>query len=158
MHADGRPSGSLLRRVEAALSISKQYETPSFFVTGGAQSPEWPTEASVMFNLLTKSGIKKEQIIRDDVSGDTMDSVHCAAKLLGDYIKIIACSDRYHVLRITILLRMLKIPASPAWIAPGYNQLGRIRWAYMWFRDLVAIPYDVFLLCVHLLNGGRKNG
>ena len=149
---DGSPSGSLRRRIEGAYQCSLTQRQPCFFVTGGSTKIAVPTEATVMARELLAKGVSQTQIIQDHQSTDTLDSVLIAAKVLSKQIPILVCSDNYHVLRITVLLRIMGFNAKPLWIASGRAATGNVRWSYMWFRDLVATLYDSLLLSYHLLR------
>lgn len=149
---DGSPSGSLRRRIEGAYQCSLTQMDPCFFVTGGTTNISVPTEAAVMARELLAKGVTPTQIIQDHQSTDTLDSVLIAANVLSKQIPILVCSDNYHVLRITVLLRMMGFNAKPLWIASGRSATGTLRWCYMWFRDLVATFYDSLLLSYHLLR------
>jgi len=149
---DGSPSGSLKRRIEGAFIYGKLQPNPCFFLTGGTSDAAIPTEAAVMARLLQEKGISGDGFIQDHQSTDTLESVLAAASLLSKRVPVLVCSDNYHVLRITILLRMLGFNARPLWIKSGRQATGTARWGYMWFRDLVATIYDSLLLSYHLLK------
>lgn len=149
---DGSPSGSLSRRIEGAYLCSLSQQRPYFFVTGGTTNIAVPTEAAVMARELQAKSVAPTQLIQDHQSTDTLDSVLVAANVLSKQIPILVCSDNYHVLRITVLLRMLGFNAKPLWIASGRSATGTVRWYYMWFRDFVATFYDSLLLSYHLLR------
>lgn len=149
---DGSPSGSLRRRIEGAYQCSITQMQPCFFVTGGTTNIAVPTEAAVMARELLAKGVALTQIIQDHQSTDTLDSVLIAAKVLSKQIPILVCSDNYHVLRITLLLRIMGFNAKPLWIASGRAATGTTRWCYMWFRDFIATLYDSLLLSYHLLR------
>lgn len=149
---DGSPSGSLSRRIEGAYLCSLQQNRPCFFVTGGTANTTIPTEAAVMARVLMAKGIASCDLIQDHQSTDTLDSVLIATKMLSKQIPVLVCSDHYHVIRITILLRMSGFNARPVWIASGRAATGTLRWCYMWFRDLIATLYDSLLLSYHLLR------
>ncbi|RVU37096.1 YdcF family protein [Rheinheimera riviphila] len=150
---DGSPSGSLSRRIEGAYQCSlRQQQQPCFFVSGGTSDLTIPTEAAVMARVLMAKGVASSHLVQDHQSSDTLDSVLIAAKVLSKQIPILVCSDNYHVLRITILLRMVGFKAKPVWISSGRAATGNARWCYMWFRDLVATLYDSLLLSYHLLR------
>lgn len=149
---DGSPSGSLSRRIEGAYQCSLSQVRPCFFVTGGTTDLAIPTEAAVMARLLMAKGIAATDLIQDHLSTDTLDSALVAAKVLSKQIPILVCSDNYHVIRITILLRMLGFQAKPLWIKSSRQDTGTKRWCYMWFRDFVATLYDSLLLSYHLLR------
>jgi len=149
---DGSPSGSLSRRIEGAYQCSLSQLQPCFFVTGGTSDLTIPTEAAVMARILLAKGITSNNLIQDHQSTDTLDSVLVAAKELSKQIPILVCSDNYHVLRITLLLRMVGFKAKPVWITSGRAATGTARWCYMWFRDIIATFYDSLLLSYHLLR------
>lgn len=149
---DGSPSGSLRRRIEGAYLCAMHQQRPCFFVTGGTSDVALPTEAAVMARELKAKGVAQNDLIEDHQSHDTLASVLMAETMLSKQIPILVCSDNYHVLRITLLLRMSGFDAKPIWIASGRPANGTVRWCYMWFRDWVATLYDALLLSYHRLK------
>ncbi|MDK2764562.1 YdcF family protein [Alteromonas sp. 07-89-2] len=143
---DGTPSGSLARRISGALDINETFGYGLFFVTGGSTQEGIPTEASVIKKALIDAGINQDCIVSDEDSTDTLESVYAARKLLPSESKVCVCSDNYHVIRISLLMRLLGIEAIPMWITSGRQKTGTINWLYMWFRDLIATFYDVTLI------------
>ena len=75
---DGSPSGTLERRVNGAWNLSLCSSEAKFLVTGG-RGKYGPTEAHVMKKLLLALGAEEHQIILEEKSLDTLDSVlHCS--------------------------------------------------------------------------------
>lgn len=153
---DGSPSGTLRRRVEGAYGLAIGNPRAKFLPTGG-QGKFGPAEALVMRDLLVYLGVKAEQIIPEDQAGDTLTSVqNCAAILRrrGDVRSVTVCSSPYHNPRCQILLRLLGIPARRGRMPSDRPALGTKKWIYYWFRDMMAIPFDVVLLLLSKLRFG----
>ena len=145
---DGAPSGSLLRRLEGALALSRSLPDPAFFVTGG-QGEAGPPEAHVMRDWLAARGVPPASILVDDQSGDTLASaLACARALKGRTDRLIVCSSGYHNPPSAALMSLLgfkvRIPRMP----PDRPALGLATFAYYVCREMVALPWDVLLLLV----------
>ncbi len=145
---DGAPSGSLLRRLQGALAVSRGLPDPAFFVTGG-QGEAGPPEAHVMRDWLIAQGVPAGSILADDQSGDTLASALACAhalKPLTDWVTV--CSSGYHNPRCAVLLALLgfkvRIPRMP----PDRPSLGLAKYAYYLCREAVALPWDALLLLV----------
>jgi uncharacterized SAM-binding protein YcdF (DUF218 family) len=148
---DGTPSGSLYRRVKGAWELSQSLDaerakTCHFIVTGG-QGRYGPAEATVMKSLLLEFGANSEQIIVEDKATDTMQSVFLCRDILlalqASSDKIILCSSPYHNYRCQLLLRMLGINAQRGKMPSDRPALGVRKWLWYYFRELVAIPWDL---------------
>jgi uncharacterized SAM-binding protein YcdF (DUF218 family) len=148
---DGSASGSLYRRVKGAWQLSQaldaeQAKVCRFIVTGG-QGRYGPTEASVMQSLLLEFGADKQQIILEQQATDTMQSAFlCRDILLSQQPpagKIIICSSPYHNYRCQLLLKMLGIKAQRGKMPSDRPALGVRKWLWYYFRELVAIPWDL---------------
>lgn len=145
---DGAPSGSLLRRLEGALALSRGLPDPAFFVTGG-QGKAGPPEAHVMRDWLIARGVPPASILVDDRSGDTLASVlACAQALKGRTERVIVCSSGYHNPRCAVLLSLLGFKAEIPRMPPDRPALGLAKFAYYVCREVVALPWDALLLLV----------
>jgi vancomycin permeability regulator SanA len=144
---DGKPSVTLRRRVEAALACAKGHQEVRFIPTG-AIGRHGPSEASVMADLLTKSGVFAEQIRLEETGSDTLSSVRAISRLLHKEPSqgpIMLATSGYHVPRCLILLGLFGIAARPCRL-PGVAPPAT--WPMRWYwrlREVPALPYDVTL-------------
>jgi uncharacterized SAM-binding protein YcdF (DUF218 family) len=144
----GQPSGSLLRRLQGALAISRGLENPAFMVTGGAGG-FGPPEAHVMRDWLLAQGVPAARILVDDQSTDTLDSAVVCARLLKPVTdRVIVCSSGYHNPRCAVLLRMLGFRTSVRPVPSDLPSLGLAKFVFQVCREVVALPWDVLLLLV----------
>lgn len=141
---DGSPSGTLRRRVAAAVRFAARVGPACFLVTGGiVRNP--PPEAEVMRRLLLEAGVAADAILVEDQARNTQQSaVLCAGILRGrDGIGDVAvCTSRYHMFRCRMLLRMNGIRTGAGVASEDAAFQSRVRYAYSWLRELVAIPVD----------------
>ena len=145
---DGKPSVTLRRRVEAALACAKGRQEVRFIPTG-AIGRHGPSEASVMADLLMKSGVCGERIRLEETGFDTLSSVRAVSRLLRKEPlagPIMLATSGYHVPRCLILLRLFGITARPCRVSPVASQAP---WPARWYwrlREVPALPYDVALV------------
>jgi vancomycin permeability regulator SanA len=145
--ANGNPSATLRRRVEAALAHARDYPNPRFIPTGG-KGRHGPSEASAMARLLMESGVDSNKILLEETGTDTLSSVLAIRRLLaasGIDGPVMVATSAYHLPRCLLLLCIMGISASPCTphSAPAARDWGR-RW-YWRLREVPAIPYDAIL-------------
>jgi vancomycin permeability regulator SanA len=144
---DGKPSVTLRRRVEAALACAKTHQDVRFIPTG-AIGRHGPSEASVMADLLAKSGVSAGQIRLEETGFDTLSSVRAVSRLLHNEPfqgPIMLATSGYHVPRCLILLCLFGIAARPCRLpAVAASAAWWRRW-YWRLREVPALPYDVAL-------------
>jgi len=145
VRADGRPSAALLRRIGYGLEAAGAHPEASVLCSGGV-GRVGPSEASVMIDLLARSGLTPGRLIADEASLDTLQSVAATARLAGVRGSpfVVACSDGYHLPRIRLMLAVLGVRsvAGPR-SGPRGARLHRLAMA---LREIPAIPYDVALV------------
>jgi uncharacterized SAM-binding protein YcdF (DUF218 family) len=145
---DGSPSGTLIRRIEGAISAGRLLKKPCYLPTGGRGSTGY-AEAEVMRTMLIKSGIHPEAILVESEARDTLESIIlCDAILRGhnDVFEVIPCTSRYHVPRCAALLRLMGWRVRTV-IMPGdlgALPLRKLGWYYI--KELLAFPYDAAVL------------
>jgi uncharacterized SAM-binding protein YcdF (DUF218 family) len=105
VRADGTPSATLIRRVDAAFSAAAMRAGSRIIVTGGRIAPAPVAEAEVMRNLLMARGVDAARITVESRARDTVDSVRRLGALLGNASVVIATSF-YHVPRCRMLLAL----------------------------------------------------
>jgi uncharacterized SAM-binding protein YcdF (DUF218 family) len=143
----GRPSTTLVLRVEAAVAFASCFTAPRFVPTGGI-GRHGPSEASVMAALLEARGVPAARILLEETGTDTLSSVRAVARLLrqcGIDGPVFAASSLYHLPRCILLLRLMGIPACAA--IPPVVPAGTRWWrrCYWWLREVPALPYDAAL-------------
>ena len=148
--ADGRPSGTLQRRVEGAIVAGRRWPDARYLPTGGT-GPNGFIEADVMCRLLIAAGIAPDRITSERKARNTLESARLCDAIMrseGNVAEVIICTSPYHILRCAVLLRLLgwkvRMVAMP-------SDAGAVRWRtllWYWIRELIALPYDVALLLV----------
>jgi uncharacterized SAM-binding protein YcdF (DUF218 family) len=144
---DGAPSDALLRRTRAALTLGRQSPSALYLATGGRHGGA-PPEGQVIASVLLEAGIEPSQILIEQESSDTFESVRACARLLSkvpDVEQVVVCSDRFHLPRCRLLFALFGVPthrlAMPATMGnpPGWKA------AYFPLRELAALPWDAAL-------------
>ena len=149
----GRPSTTLLQRVEAAAAFGARFADPLFVPTGGV-GRFGPSEASVMARLLAARGVPPERILLEETATDTLSSVRAVAALLRRQrvvAPVFAASSGYHLPRCLLLLRLIGITASAC--PPPPPPVGILRRWYWRLREIAATPYDAGILLALRLFG-----
>jgi uncharacterized SAM-binding protein YcdF (DUF218 family) len=151
----GRPSDTLIWRVEAAAVFGARFAEPLFVPTGGV-GRFGPSEAAVMAELLTAHGIPAERILLEETGSDTLSSVRAVAALLRKHAiaaPAFVASSLYHLPRCLLLLRLLRIRARAA-VPPAVPAASSWwRRCYWWLREVPALPYDSALALLLRLRG-----
>ncbi len=150
VRADGSPSGSLLRRVEGALRYARTITSSRFIATGGV-GRFGPAEAEVIRALLLRAGIRDEDVLVDDLSRDTLESIercHAILRKQSDVETVVPCTSAYHVPRCSILLRLLGYRTLVIAMPADRPHLPFRKWIWFVSKELLALPYDVLLLLV----------
>ena len=153
---DGTPSGTLTRRVEGAWNLGGAIHNAKFLVTGG-QGKYGRPEAHVMKDLLLSLGATEGQIMIEDQSFTTMDSVfHGAAMIKKNtepHPQVTMCSSPYHNFRCQLLFGLLGVKAQRGAMPSDRPALGTFKWLYYYLREASAIPWDYLHLRFLLLTG-----
>lgn len=141
----GRPSATLLWRVDAAQALAGRFQAPLFLPTGGV-GRHGPSEASVMATQLRAGGVPSDRIVLEETGTDTLSSAQAVAALLHahDDGPVYAVSSPYHLPRCVLLLRLLGVPARAGRVR-GFAGLPWWQQIYWWLRELPALPYDAVL-------------
>lgn len=143
---DGSASGSLKRRTLGAYTFGRKLPNKVRYIVSGGVGEHPPSEAEVMRDLLVDAGVAKETVILDPEASDTFDSVINARQLIRSKdANVYICSDDYHVPRCKVLYNMLAGPCSGVYIHGSRDAVGKLRWIYYCFREMVATPWDIFL-------------
>ncbi len=152
MLSDGRPSGSLERRVEGALDWWRGHPDVCFLPTGGI-GRHGPAEARVIRDLLVAAGVNATRVIIEDQARDTLQSVLLCDQILrarSDVGTIICCTSRYHQLRCKLLLKMLGYAVTLPPMPPDRPWLPTARYLRFRLKEWVSTPYDMIQLALRV--------
>ena len=155
---EGRICEAMARRVSAALDAATFLERSVFLTTGGVgRFP--PSEASLMAGMLEDHGVGPTNILKEERSRTTLESViHCATifKSLTDLDAVMVCTDHYHQFRCRVLLWLLGIRTLSIKIESGYKSSGPLLWGYYYLREFPALIFDCLLLVPMLVWINRR--
>jgi len=147
--ADGRPSPSLSRRIGCGAKAAVAWREAPILCSGGV-GRAGPSEASIIALGLADFGVAPERLTLDEASRDTLQSVVAAARFVrrGELDGCVVCSDRYHIPRIRLLLRVLGVRTEAGPTAPGLAGARLYYGLKMHLREALAIPYDLAIVLV----------
>ncbi len=149
VRADGSPTPTLARRVEAAWLFGERMAVPPFYLPTGGIGRHGPAEAAVMAAALQEAGVPPARILPEDTARNTLGSVlACRAMLrrIRHHGPVWAATSAYHLPRCLLLLRLAGVPARavpPPRVPAAHRFSPRWRWR---LREVPAIPLDVVLL------------
>lgn len=153
----GEPSGTMRRRVQAAVRFGSRFPN-AFYVPTGGVGHYGPSEASLMADLLRGHGVPDARILPEETGTDTLSSVRAVAALLrarGHAGPVYAATSAYHLPRCVLLLRLAGLPAHPCPPPPApASRSFRKRW-YWRLREVLALPWDVALMLAARLRAPR---
>ena len=136
---DGTPSVQLEYRLETALSAYQQLAQP-IVCCGGQAGTEPAPEGRVMADWLIARGVPEADVLAETASGDTMENIRNAIRLLG-YTpeKVLIVTSDYHVPR---ALQIARDQGLQAWgmsapTLPEYWLKNRTREALGWGKYLL---------------------
>ena len=142
----GVPSGTMRRRVEAALRLGATLEAPLYVPTGGVGDHP-PAEAEVMARLLRAAGVADDHILVEPTGRNTLRSTLACARLLREHglggAVVHAATSAYHMPRTVMLLRLAGLDARfapPPPVPASARLLPRWRWR---LREAAALPVDL---------------
>jgi vancomycin permeability regulator SanA len=145
---NGEPSGTLRRRVEAAIDAARDMESAHFIPTG-AVGRYGPSEASVMARLLMESGVSPDRIRLEETGTDTLSSVLAIRRMLRESPEpgpVMVATSSWHVLRCRLLLCLSGIAAHPCPAPAADHTIPWLKRLYWRLREVPAIPYDAALI------------
>ncbi|HEY8617324.1 YdcF family protein [Phenylobacterium sp.] len=147
VRADGRASPALARRIGYGLQAALA-DPQALVLCSGAVGRHPPSEAAVMAAALRARGVPDARLVLDEASRDTLQSVLAAARFLQarGLSRCVVCSDRYHILRIRLLLAALGVRAEVGPLLPGRGGARFAHWWKMRLREVLAIPYDLAIV------------
>lgn len=144
VHADGRPSTALRRRVAHGTELLKKNVADRIVFSGGPRK-NLPPEARLMRQLAVARGVSDGQIILEEAAQSTLaNAVNCSRICRQNgWFDVLLVTDAYHLWRAKILFRIhgINITAS----APKTFDLNSKNWRW-WFlhaREAVALIWSL---------------
>jgi uncharacterized SAM-binding protein YcdF (DUF218 family) len=129
---NGRPSKILKARLDHVLELYNKRLAKAVITTGGYGPDPNYSEAKVSTQYLTQHGIPAEDIITEQASLTTRDSVRAATVLMKDksWTKVVVVSDGFHLYRLKEMLADEGIVAytSPAPDSPIEGSASKRFW------------------------------
>lgn len=120
---DGRPSAVFRARLDHAADLYRDGVAPKVVVTGGKLPGDRFTEAAAGAAYLSEHGVPQEDILRENTSRNSWESLAASARFLiekRDIRRIVLVSDPFHSLRIRLIADELGFDAvtSPTRTSP----------------------------------------
>jgi uncharacterized SAM-binding protein YcdF (DUF218 family) len=128
---NGRPTDVFKARLDHAATLFQDGVAPVVVVTGGKQPGDKFTEAAAGADYLAEKGVPQAQILREDKSHNSWESLAASARFLhAQGIKrVVLVSDPFHSLRIRLTAEELGFDAvtSPTQTSPisGFDEFLR---------------------------------
>jgi vancomycin permeability regulator SanA len=129
---DGRPSGYLAHRLDAALELYHLGKVKAFLVTGDNDRISYD-EPDAMRTYLLQHGVPSDRVVRDYAGFDTWDSCSRARRIFGVKSAILV-SQEFHIRRAVALCRSTGIDAYGV----GVTETADSTWYYGGVRELPA--------------------
>lgn len=148
-HVSGEePSRALLKRLEAAGAYAEKNQDTVLLLSGGKGSGEDISEAECMFRYLSKRGIEKKRLIREDRSTTTKENLEFCAALSHETpreSRTGILSNDFHVYRALALAKK-----------QGYEQAYAIPAAGDPLMEAHYILREMFAIVKELLTGSME--
>ena len=148
---DGRPSRVFAARLDHAIALYFAGVAPRLVMTGGKAEGDRTTEAAAGRAYAIELGVPPEDIIVEDRSRTTLESIRAVARVLeaSDAPSAVFVSDRPHMLRVLRLAADEGIVAwgSPTRTSPIEGDLA---------GQVDAMAHELGALAVYFLTGGSS--
>jgi len=106
---DGRPTLSLINRLDEAVAYYRANPHVTIIVSGGQGADEPMPEADAMAKYLIDAGIPEDAILRETRSTSTMENFRYSRALIGaepgETVRLVFVTSDFHVLRARILAK-----------------------------------------------------
>lgn len=160
----GRPSPVLRARLDHALVLWRDKQSPRVVLTGGRRDGDLISEAAAGRRYILRRGVPATAIRLESLGRTSLASMHGAAAVLqdGDSLpanpSVLLVSDPFHMLRLDVLARMhgLRPMPSPTRTSPiSANRSVAIEYI---LRESIALPADVAITLWMHLRGKSEQG
>lgn len=137
---DGRPSQTLLSRINAAKEYLETHPDAKCVLSGGKGDDEEISEAECMYTELVKAGVEEDRLFIEDRSTSTRENLAFTSELIkenGLTEEIAIVTNEYHEYRAGLIAKKLGISAGsvPAASSPGLLPV-------YWIRELFGVVYE----------------
>lgn len=102
-------SNELDRRIRVANKLLINEPDKKIIVSGGKMGDKEKTEAQYMYKKLIESGVPKEKIILEDKALTSYNNLLFSAEIVGNKKVFVVISSPYHLLRIKLISKRLKL-------------------------------------------------
>ena len=155
LRPDGAPSEALLRRIACGLAAARAHPEAPVLCSGGSKEGG-PSEASVIARVLTAEGVAPERLILDEASATTRDNVQAAVRAAraGGHRCAVVCSDRYHLPRIRVLMRLAGLSAVAG---PAAGRPPLAHHLAMTLREAAALAHNLAVMAVRRDVGASRS-
>ncbi len=142
VYPSGKPSPTLIRRVEWGIELLKRGEAQWLLASGGAGGRE-PSEAQVMRRIAVERGIPYQHILLEERAESTWENARECAKIIREqgWRQVILVTDSYHLPRSLLAFRAFGVNATPCLICRGHSGTTTRTTLLHYLRELPAIPY-----------------
>ncbi len=105
VHADGRPSGSLVDRTRSAAALWREGLAPVVILSGGHGTDAPVSEPQAMRDLALRAGVPESALVLDEGGVDTAASIRFAARMARErgWRRVLVVSHDYHLARVRLL-------------------------------------------------------
>ncbi|MCI9627490.1 MAG: DUF218 domain-containing protein [Clostridia bacterium] len=117
---NGKPSGTLARRLDKGLEVYQSGAVPKIIVSGAGGTRRY-NEVDAMRNYLMERGVPAENIFMDHAGFNTYDSM-VRAKEVFQVNRAVVVTQRQHLLRSLYIARRVGLSACGV-DAGGYNEM-----------------------------------
>lgn len=149
----GKPSPTLLRRVEWGVELLQRGDAEWLLATGGVGRNE-PSEAKVMQELAVERGFQLERILLEERAESTWESARECAHIIRErgWQRVVIVTDSYHMPRSLLAFRIFGIDAAPCPVCRGHAGTSHRTTLLQYLRELPAIPYYTLRALCHRMR------
>lgn len=104
-----------------------------------------------MSALLREAGVPEKDILLDEASGDTLQSIRNCVRILRSlpgFAEVVVCSDVYHIPRCRWLFKLYGISTRAGQVPSGRSENKALRWWYYYLREIAAVPWDTLIVLI----------
>lgn len=138
----GRPSPTLLGRLEHAAAMYRQGFAPLIVTLGGKQPGDLSTEAQAGQSWLVSDGVPPTAVVAEPRGSDTLESIRVLAAFMRSrgLHTVFLVSDPWHNLRIR---RMARDQGLQAFVSATWHSAARSQWTRLsgYSRETLAYLY-----------------
>lgn len=102
---NGRAAGDLIRRVEQAIALEKEYPEAEFIFSGGTHDDLVQTEAVIMVQHFVNHGGDVGYAHEESQSQDTVQNFKNVGKMTGMNVPVAVVTSDYHMYRVAGIMR-----------------------------------------------------